>query len=322
MKKFILILTAIIIISLAFSGYIYLNSRYETKKTTFFAFDTIINLTVTAKDSDEILQECEREIYRLDKLFNVHSTKSEISLLNDKGSISPVKVSEELYSLIERSVGYSKDTDGAFDITIKPLVDLWDINSGKNIVPSEYQIEETLKKVSYNNIVFYPDTKIGFSSPYTKLDLGAVAKGYAADRLCEIIKNHSYKKALLDLGGNIYCMGDDEYRIGIQNPDGKRGEYLEVINAKNTSLVTGGGYERGFEKDGIYYHHIINPFDGYPADSGLKSVTVINKSSEMCDAYSTAVFVSGKKLAEKLCAEDKDLSFILIDAEGKTERID
>lgn len=321
MKKITWIISTILIIILAAAGYVHIRGREETKKSTFFAFDTIINLTVTSDDAQTILDECEKEIYRLDKLFNVHSPESEISLLNQKGAAEPVAVSDELYGLIERSIGYSKDTDGAFDITIKPLVDLWDIKSGKDIVPYKQQIEENLKKVSYNNIILCPDGKIGFSSPDTKLDLGAVAKGYAADRLCEIIGSYIYDYALLDLGGNIYCMGEKEYRIGIQDPDGKRGEYSEVINAKNTSVVTGGGYERGFEKDGIYYHHIISPFDGYPADSGLKSVTVINKSSEMCDAYSTAVFVAGKDLAEKLCSKISDLSFALIDKNGQIEKI-
>ena len=232
-----------------------------------------------------------------------------------------MKVSEELYGVIERSVGYSDATDGAFDITIKPLVDLWDIKSGKNTVPDDSYIKEKIKNVSYKNIVFLPDSKIGFSDSATKLDLGGVAKGYGADRLCEIIKGYSYEWALLDLGGNIYCMGDREFNIGIQHPDGERGEYFHTVKAKNLSVVTGGGYERGFEVNGRYYHHIISPFDGYPADSGLKSVTVTGVSSEMCDAYSTAVFVYGKEMAKKLCETKDNISFIIMDNNGNVEEI-
>lgn len=321
MKKFIAIIVIMFIIVGVIVGGMWLKKESQTEKATFFAFDTIINLTVSSDDARSILDQCEREIYRLDKLFNVHSHESEISMLNQKAAQSPVKVSEELYGLIERSVEYSGDTDGAFDITIKPLVDLWDVKSGKNIVPAQSDIEAALKKVSYNNIVLYPESEIGFSTPDTKLDLGAVAKGYGADRLCDIIKKASCDWALLDLGGNIYCVGDREFSIGIQDPDGKRGEYFRVIKAQNTSVVTGGGYERGFEKDGRYYHHIISPFDGYPADSGVKSVTVTGPSSEMCDAYSTAVYVQGKSLAKKLSDKHKEISFIIVDNDGNIQQI-
>lgn len=321
MKKINPVISIILIIILAIVGYMFLRRNDEPKKSTFFAFDTIINLTVAGEDAQAVLDECEREIYRLDKLFNVHSPQSEISFLNENAAQSPVKVSQELYGLIKRSVEYSKDTHGAFDITIKPLVDLWDVKSGKNIVPSQSDIEANLKKVSYNDILLYPEWEIGFSSSDTKIDLGAVAKGYATDRLCEIIKNSSCHWVLLDLGGNIYCVGDREFSIGIQDPKGERGEYFRVIKVKNTSVVTGGGYERGFEKDGRYYHHIISPYDGYPADSGLESVTVKGPSSEMCDAFSTAVFVHGKDLAKELSAKNKDISFIIMDKNGNSEEI-
>jgi len=321
MKKIAPIFAIILIISLSVGGYMYFGNRPDVKKTTFFAFDTVINLTLSSKDAQTILDECEKEIYRLDGIFNVHSPESEIYMLNESGAESPVEVSEELYGVIERSIGYSADTEGAFDITIKPLVDLWDIKNKKTTPPEDFRIKETVKKVSYNNIVLYPESKIGFSHPSTKLDLGGVAKGYGADRLCEIIKAHSFEWALLDLGGNIYCMGDREFNIGIQHPDRERGEYFRTVKAKNKSVVTGGGYERGYEANGRYYHHIISPFDGYPADSGLKSVTVTGDSSEMCDAYSTAVFVYGKNLAKKLCEKEKNISFIIMDNNGNVEEI-
>ena len=321
MKKIALIFIIILLISFIIAGHLYFNPRTDVAKRTIFAFDTIINLTVSSDDGEAVLDQCEKEIYRLDSIFNAHSSQSEVSLLNDNGADTPVKVSEELYGVIERSIEYSKETHGAFDITIKPLSDLWDVKSGLNIVPSDEKVKETLGKVSYTDIVLYPDLNVGFSSSDTKIDLGGVAKGYAADRLKEIIEMSGSQWALIDLGGNIYCVGDREFRIGIQHPDKERGEYFDIINIKDKSVVTGGGYERGFEKDGKYYHHILSPFDGYPAFSGLKSVTVTGCSSEMCDAYSTAVYVYGKALAEELCEKNKDISFILMDNTGKTEKI-
>lgn len=321
MKKTTGILFLILIIITAIGGYAYLNRAPAVRKSTVFAFDTVINLTVASEEAQQILDECEREIYRLDKLFNVHSPMSEISQLNLNGGISPFEVSDELYGIIERSIGYSRKTHGAFDITIKPLVDLWDIKNEKPSVPSDRCIKDNLEKVSYKNIVTGKNNEISFLSPDTRIDLGGVAKGYAADRLCDIIRSHPHSWALVDLGGNIYCTGDRSFSIGIQHPDKERGEYFCVTDVKNASVVTGGGYERGFAEDGKYYHHIISPYNGYPADSGLKSVTVTGSSSEMCDAYSTAVFVYGRELAEELCRTDEDVSFIIMDKNGKIEEI-
>ncbi len=313
MKKLLMIISAVIILAMIVTGAVL--NRNKTYEEKFFAFDTLISIKVTGNDAKNAVAALGKEAARLDKLLNVHSSQSEVSRINTVAANGYADVSEEVYLLIKRCTQYSQNTDGAFDITVKPLVELWDIG-GKNHIPDETELNEALKAVSYENIDLSQENKVHFTHPDTKIDLGAVAKGYAADRMKEILSGFDIEHALIDLGGNIYVYGEREYRVGIQHPDKERGEHFKVISAKNTSVVTSGAYERGFERDGVYYHHILSPFDGKCAHSGIKSVTVTGDVSEMCDAYSTAVYVKGKSLAYKLREKRPRIAFVIMEDDG------
>lgn len=313
MKKVLMIISVVIIVAIIVTG-AYLN-RNETCEEKFFAFNTLISVKVTGNDAKNAVDALGKEATRLDKLLNAHSSQSEVSMINTAAADGYLDISEEVYLLIKRCIQYSQNTEGAFDITVKPLVDLWDIG-GKNHIPDESELNKALKAVSYENIDLSQKNKVHFTHPDTRIDLGAVAKGYAADRMKEILSGFDIDYALIDLGGNIYAYGEREYRVGIQHPDKERGEHFKVISAKNASVVTSGAYERGFERDGVYYHHILSPFDGKCADSGIKSVTVVGEVSEMCDAYSTAVYVKGKSLADKLQENNPGVSFVIMEDDG------
>ena len=223
---------------------------------------------------------------------------SELSRVNQNAGIRPVAVSGELITVLRRALFFADITDGAFNPAIGPLVKLWGIGAEKARLPEEHEIAAALPLTNHRDVeVDEANRTVFLKHEGMSLDLGGIAKGYAADELAGILKEAGVRRAVIDLGGNIYAHGSktakQKWRIGIQNPLSPRGEYLAVEEAADKTLVTSGVYERFFEKDGIRYHHILDPKTGYPADSGLLSVTVIAESSLDADALSTSLFVLG-----------------------------
>ncbi len=269
------------------------------KMTTddFFAMDTYMSISIngTKKDADKI----KKEIYRLDSLFSSENI--------DKSNI-------EVYSLAQKSHAISELTDGAFDITVAPLMDIWGFRDEKYRVPSNEETKDALLKV-------------GYTRPYEEqeLDFGAVAKGYAGDKIKEILQKSNIKSAIVSLGGNVLAHGMSfegrPWKVGIQNPKGEG--YIGYVNVHDTNVVTSGGYRRYFESEGKKYSHIIDPKNGYPADSGVLSVTVISPDGALADALSTAFFVMGKDKTEEFCinsdykTEFSEFAVILVDESEK-----
>ena len=261
----------------------------------FFAMDTFMNIKLYG--NGESIKAAKEEIYRIDELF---------------GWDSMDKSSEEVKALAEEAFKISDFTDGAFDITVAPLLDLWGFRTKKYAVPREEQIQEALKTVGYNNQV---DT----------YDFGGIAKGYAGDKVSSLLKERGIDSAIISLGGNIHAIGTkpngDLWKVGIQNPDGEG--YVGYVKVNDCAVVTSGGYERYFESGEMKYSHIINPKSGKPADSGVKSVTVISKSGMLADALSTAFYVMGTEKTHKLCNASEcnydniKFSVVLIDSENK-----
>jgi len=266
--------------------------------STEFALNTVITITAYGDNADNATKAAIEEIRRIEKVFSAHLETSEISNINKKAFNTPVEASDEVIFVLEKCLEMSRKTNGSFDITVKPLVDLWNITSENPKVPSDGAIDSAKSLVNYNDIVI-EGNKVSFKKEGMQIDLGAAVKGYCADRAVEVLKSYGIKNALLDLGGNIYALGKNEegkkWRIGIKDPSSPAGEHFSVEEISNLTAVTSGSYERYFEKDGKIYHHIIDPKTGYPADSGLISVTVISESSFEADMLSTAIFVMGDK---------------------------
>lgn len=288
--------------------------------TTEFAMNTVINLTLYGKRCDEAMQAGLDEIRRIDALMNAHSEDSEIARLNSIGKGGEAELSDETVYVIKKALDLCEKTDGAFDISIKPLSDLWNIGADEPRVPSEEEIDTALSKIGYRDIRINGN-RVSFAKEGMQIDLGAVAKGYCADRLVEIFKSYGIKNALIDLGGNIYAMGKNQnggdWRIGLQAPEEIRGEHFAVENLSDRTAVTSGSYERYFESDGRIYHHILDPKTGYPADSGLISVTVIGKSSLEADMLSTAIFVMGSEDFNKIAERFDFDKYIAVDKSNK-----
>lgn len=297
MKKYLLLL------SVAFLLFTGCESTQERITKQSFAFDTVVSITADKKDKEHIdkaLGMCND--YEL--IFSRTSPKSELYKINN---LSLSTLSPHMKNALEFSLDFSEKTHGAFDITVAPLTKLWDVNSRKE-PPSEEEVKEVLNAVGYGRLSLSP-----FSLNGATLDLGAVAKGYIADKLAEHFKEKGVDNVIIDLGGNVAVLG--EYTVGIRNPFSPD-EVFATIRLKDKSAVTSGAYQRYFEYERKRYHHIIDPRTGYPAESSVASVTVISPSSMQADALSTAIFILGEK-GLSLCDDFTDTDALIITKNNK-----
>lgn len=269
----------------------------EPRTYTHFCFDTVCQITIYAsysKNESDIINTCFEMCDKYDNLFNKHSEKSELYKINSHNS-EYVEVSIDTRDIIHDSIYYSDLSGGAFDITISPLTDLWDINNNPHI-PKEKEITNKLKYVNYKDIHLKNNT-VRLSRKQQSMDLGGIAKGFVADRLKTYLKEKKISSAIINLGGNILTIGNNnnqDFIIGIKKPFGESDtDYSAKIKIKDKSVVTSGVYERYFKENNKLYHHILNPKTGYPVDNNLYSVTIISEKSEEGDALSTATFVMG-----------------------------
>lgn len=257
--------------------------------------------------SAEAIKAAFAEMERLDRLMSNYKPDSELSKVNRGAGKGPVNCEGELLQIIEKSLYYSGLTQGAFEITVEPLVNLWGFYDGKCKVPSQEEIQSVLPAVSHKNIsiqgpVLGARGSISFSNPSTRLDLGAIGKGYAVDRAVEILKGEGIEAACVNLGGNIYALGSppgrDSWKIGVQHPR-EKDRLLGHMELKDCAVATSGDYERFFVVNGKRYSHILNPRTGWPVE-GMVSVTVVAPSATEADALSTGAFVLGEEKGREL----------------------
>jgi thiamine biosynthesis lipoprotein len=224
--------------------------------------------------------------------------RGDLDRINANAGIGPVAVKEELLDVLEAARCYAELSGGAFDPTIGPLVSLWGIGGETPRLPPEEELRGALALVDWRDLVIDREAGTVFlRRPGQSLDLGAIAKGYAADQAAAVLSDRRIRRALIDLGGNIFALGErsrgKDWRIGIQDPLEERGNYLGILRVKNKSVVTSGVYERYFEEGGRRYHHILSTSDGYPVQNGLLAVTIAAEHSMDADALSTACFALG-----------------------------
>ncbi|MDR0638649.1 MAG: FAD:protein FMN transferase [Spirochaetaceae bacterium] len=271
----------------------------EESRSTF-ALGTVCNIFLFENGKNDLYTTLFHRLSAIEAVMSANeiSGVSELSQVNQNAGIRPVAVSGELITVLQRALFFANLTDGAFNPAVGPLVKLWNIGAENARLPGESEIAAALSLIDYCGIeVDEANQTVFLKYEGMSLDLGGIAKGYAADELVNILRAAGIRRAVIDLGGNIYAHGSktpkQKWRIGIQNPFSPRGEYLAVEESADETLVTSGVYERFFEENGVRYHHILDPKTGYPADSGLLSVTVIAESSLDADALSTSLFVLG-----------------------------
>lgn len=271
-----------------------------------FAMDTVMTLTAYGKNAQQAVDEAEKEIKRLDELLSVGIEDSEIYILNENGS---EYISEDTAAIVKKSIELYESTRGAFDITVYPLMEEWGFTTRKYKVPEKEKIIELLKNIDASKIEFDTESQFISLPENIKIDLGGIAKGYTSDRIMEIYRKCDVSAGMVSLGGNVqvYKTKTDGtlWKVAVENPN-NADDYLGVISVKDKAVITSGGYERYFEENGITYHHIIDPSTGYPAESGLKSVTIVSEEGILADGLSTSLFVMGKEKALEYWKKNSD----------------
>ena len=299
----------------------------QSETRTVYAMDTVMNLTAYGGDAAAALESAEKELHTLDKAVLSRTAEgSELYALNAANG-EPVRfgADDALGALIETALTISEATDGAFDPTLAPVLDAWGFTKDTRRVPSDDELAELLRHTGRDKVACArtADGWVVALSDGAQLDLGGIAKGYAADLLRAQLEE-GVASATLDLGGDVFVMGKkadgSDWRIAVKDP-ADTGSYLGILTASDAFIVTSGVYERYFEENGVRYHHIIDPKTGRPAESGLVSVTVVCENGSWADALSTACFVLGADgalaLRDDLAARGTNFELILVTDDGR-----
>ena len=254
------------------------------------------------KNAEKVLEQCFLRLQELDDIFNVNEEESDINLINKMAGLAPATVSKEAIFVLKQAKEFAKLTNGNFDPTIGPLVKVWNINGGNPKVPNQSKIDKARALVNFENLILNENTYTAYIEKDMSLDVGGIAKGFAADEMVKILSENNITYGIINLGGNIFAYGTkntekkgESWNIGIKNPINPEFGSAFSVKVKNKTVVTSGNYERFFEENGVRYHHIIDVKDGYPCQNGVVSFTIIGDSSLMADALSTSCFILGRE---------------------------
>lgn len=278
-----------------------LKTQEPISKTGIY-FDTVIQIDIYGSNDTKLLDQCFEYCESFEHTISRTIETSEIYQINHANG-NPVEVSDVTLELIQKGIEYGDLTNGKFDITIAPLMELWDFKNNTGNIPDDIAIQEALSHVNYKNIAI-DGNKVSLTDSKASIDLGGIAKGYMADYLKDYLIDQGIESALINLGGNILTIGskpdDTTFHLGIQKPFDKQGTAITSVKVTDSSVVSSGVYERYFEVDDTLYHHILDTDTGYPCDNGLLGVTILSKNSVDGDALSTSCFVLGLDAGQKL----------------------
>lgn len=272
---------------------------FPQKTASNYLMNTLIQLRIYGENAEDLINISFERLREIENNMSKTIENSDIYRINENQSENGfVHISTDTFRVLEKAIEYAQITEGRFDPSIGPLVELWGIGTKDARIPRAEEINETISRVNYKWIELNSnDNSIRLLKDQMKLDLGAIAKGYAADEVRDILEGEGIESAYINLGGNVFVIGGKpdgtSWNIGIQDPRRNRGGAMASIEVKDKTIVTSGNYERYFEKNGVIYHHIIDPTTGYPAESGILSVSIISDDSFDADALSTSVFILG-----------------------------
>jgi len=294
--------------------------------------DTFCSITVVASSREEAKAAIEAgfgEILKLENLLNYFSPESELSAVNNAAGAAPLKVSKETIEILIKAMHIAEDTDGAFDPTVAPVIKIWKFSEipSDSVLPSGGDVDKALQRIGYRKVAIdRGSSEVLLEEEGMEIDLGGIAKGYAADKAVLAIQSLGIQSALVAIAGDIRGFGTNtsgqHWRVGIQNPrpetDSEKPweDIFATIQLKDSAVSTSGDYQRFFMRNGKRYHHILDPRTGYPAESGLISSTVVAPEGYLTDGLSTAVFILGAEKGIRLL-EEKGLGGVLVDSEKK-----
>ena len=269
---------------------------------------------------NEYINLATNEIKRIENLISSWDPKSQTSLINNNAGIKPIKVDDELFQLIKRSLKISKLTNGAFDISYASMDKIWKFDGSMTEMPSEESIKKSVERVGYNNIILNEENKTVFLKlEGMKIGFGAIGKGYAADKAKELLQEKGVKSGIINASGDLNAWGKQpdgkDWMVAIVNPLNKE-KVFSWMPIHNSAIVTSGNYEKYVTLNGELYSHIIDPRTGYPS-KGILSVSVFTKSAELADALATSVFVMGVETGLDFINQLNHVECIIVDAKSK-----
>ncbi|MFA6857862.1 MAG: FAD:protein FMN transferase [Treponema sp.] len=300
MKHFFKVAASVFFLSV---GFAVLSCSQVTGPHTEMVMGTVCTVNAYSDGTEKLYKELFTRLYTIENDFSVNIGTSEVSAVNAAAGQHAVAVSAGVFYVIRTALNYAALTSGAFDPTVGPLVKIWGINTDHARVPSKQEISTALGLINWHDVLLTQNADgsgtVMLRRPGMALDLGGIVKGYAADELTTILRTRNVKRAVIDLGGNIYVFGKKKdgslWKVGVKDPSDPEGNPALIISLANSTVVTSGVYERFFIQNGIRYHHILDTKTGYPARTGLLSSTIICESSIAADALSTGVFVLGEE---------------------------
>jgi thiamine biosynthesis lipoprotein len=315
------LLVAALITSILLSGCSKKNETGETGEgettRTGFLLDTVCSIKLYDGPNSKALDSAFKRLQDVENKMSINTEKSELIDINNAAGEKSVKVSEDTYNVIKRGKQFGDISGGVFDISIGPMVRLWGIGTDKARVPAQAEINDKLKFVNYKNIILNDQEKsVMLKNKGMIIDLGGIAKGYAADIAKKALLENGVKHAIINLGGDVLTVGSkpdgSKWNVGVQNPFAPRGAYVGIVSVKDKTVESSGVYERYFEQNGKRYHHMLSPFNGYPFENELVSVTIVTDKSIDGDGYSTTVFGKGLEKGLEFAKTQKDIEAILI----------
>ena len=293
----------------------------KTETLDIFAMDTYMSLVAIGDGASDVLQACSNEINALEKQLSRTIATSSVAQLNANGS---TQLDDDTAALLQAALRYSAETGGVFDVTIAPLVELWGITGDDPRIPAQSEIDALLPLVGSEHV--HLEGTAAALDEGCAIDLGGIAKGYASDKAAELFAGSGISGGFVSLGGNVYVHGTTAegkpWNVAIQNPRRTDG-FACTLHLSDAFVVTSGGYQRYFTApDGTVYQHIIDPATGYPADSGLLSVSIVTRrenggTGTMADAYSTALYVMGEAAAVDFWRQQGTFDMVLVTADGR-----
>jgi FAD:protein FMN transferase len=284
-------------------------------KRTRFMMGTYVTVIVAGPEgvASEAAEAALNRMEEVDDKFRIQNPESPLYRFNEEG----VPVADgEILKVVRAALELSRKTDGAFDVTVAPLVELWGFFTDSPRLPSPEEVRESLALVGYRRIAIQ-DGELRKLVDGTRIDLGGIAKGYAVGEGVRVLREHGVTSALIDAGGDVYALGrrgDELWKVGIRSPRGE--DLLGYIEVEDVAVMGSGDYERFFIKDGVRYHHIIDPSTGYPA-AGVTGVTVLCPDPMMADAWATALFVLGPDRGLEIVESEPDLETIMVRTNGE-----
>ncbi len=307
---------------LVFALFFGCSGEYTVVKESRIVMGTIVEITVAHPDREfarAAMEEAFSEFERVDRLLSGYDGSSEVSRINREAHLAEVKADEEVFLLLEKSLAISRLSDGAFDVTIGPVMKLWKFDEG-GVVPAKEDVAAVLPQVGFGRVEVNAERRtVRFLSVGVEIDMGGIGKGYAVDLAAARLQKMGIDNAIVDAGGDLKLIGrrpgKDFWRIGVRHPR-EASRMLVTLDLAETAVVTSGDYERFFIDQEKRYHHLLDPGTGYPA-SACQSVTVIAPDAVDADAYATAVFVLGPEKGLALLRSLPGVEGIVVDSDGK-----